>query len=173
MKGKGFSLSKLSHCAQTVKFKPSWSNSFCLHQLSYYYTALQSILLLLFVKTEAESSPQPLKDFKDCDSNNNLLEQIITKLDQTQWRVTKHWRHLGQKLKVSKKKLDMIEFCAPFNPTKSLMEYLLAEQNVTVKNFKEKVQQRTGLSAAFKALEPFLNSKFVFMQLIYRCIILQ
>ena len=124
------------------------------------------------MKTEAESSPQPLKDFKDCDSNNDLLEQIITKLDD-QTHVPKHWRHLGQELKVSNKKLDMIEFCAPFNPTKSLMEYLLAEQNVTVKNFKEKVQQRTGLSAAFKALEPFLNSKFVFMQLIYRCIILQ
>lgn len=124
------------------------------------------------MKTGAESSPQMLKDFKDCDSNNDLLEQIITKLD-TQWCVTKHWRNLGQELKVSKKKLDMIEFCAPFNPTKSLMEYLLAEQNVTVKNFKEKVQQRTGLSAAFKALEPFLNSKFVFMQLIYKCMILQ
>lgn len=126
------------------------------------------------MKTEAESSPQMLKDFKDCDSNNDLLEQIITKLDdQTQWRVTKRWRNLGQELKVSKKKLDMIEFCAPFNPTKSLMEYLLAAQNVTVKNFKEKVQQRTGLLAAFKALEPFLNSKFVFMQLIYKCMILQ
>lgn len=124
------------------------------------------------MKTEAESSPQPLKDFKDCDSNNDLLEQIITKLDD-QTQVPKHWRHLGQELKVSKKKLDMIEFCAPFNPTKSLMEYLLAEQNVTVKNFKEKVQQRTVLLAAFKALEPFLNSKFVFMQLIYKCMILQ
>lgn len=124
------------------------------------------------MKTEAESSPQPLKDFKDCDSNNNLLEQIITKLD-TQWCVTKHWRNLGQELKVSKKKLDMIEFCAPFNPTKSLMEYLLAEQSVTMRKFKEKVQQRTGLSAAFKALEPFLNSKFVFVQLIYKYMILQ
>ena len=61
----------------------------------------------------------------------------------------------------------MIEFCAPFNPTKSLMEYVLTEQNVTVRKFKEKVQQRTGLSAAFKAIErPFLNCKFVFMQLI-------
>ncbi|RMX46163.1 hypothetical protein pdam_00007836 [Pocillopora damicornis] len=116
------------------------------------------VKMITDVHCEAESSPQMLKDFKDCDSNNDLLEQIITKLDdQTQWRVTKHWRNLGQELKVSKKKLDMIEFCAPFNPTKSLMEYLLAEQNVTVKNFKEKVQQRTGLLAAFKALEPFLN----------------
>ena len=109
----------------------------------------------------------------ECDSNQDLLEKIITKLDDKAGRAVKRWSSLGLKLGVSKKKLDVIEYCALFNPTKSLMEYLFAEQNLTVGDFKEKVQQKKELSAALKSLEPSLNGEFVFMQLVYKCMIPQ
>ncbi|XP_022806784.1 uncharacterized protein LOC111343858 isoform X1 [Stylophora pistillata] len=107
---------------------------------------------------EGGISSEPIKNFMDCSSNNDLLDRIITGLDdQRLWRVKKHWKHLGIKLGIPKKKLEVIEFCAPFNPTRSLMEYLFTEQNPTVGKFDEKIRQKFKHLDVLTMLGPLLN----------------
>lgn len=111
------------------------------------------------VHCDAESSTESLRDFKDSASNHDLLEGIITQLDdKTLSGIKRHWKHLGQKFKISCEKLEVIEFCAPYNPTKSLMEYLLVkEEDLTMRTFYEKVRQKFQREDVLKILEPFLE----------------
>lgn len=98
------------------------------------------VRMITKVHCDAESSTESLRDFKDSASNHDLLEGIITRLDdKTLSGIKRHWKHLGQKFKISREKLEVIEFCAPYNPTKSLMEYLLVkEEDLTMRTFYEK-----------------------------------
>ncbi|PFX19431.1 hypothetical protein AWC38_SpisGene16160 [Stylophora pistillata] len=102
------------------------------------------VRMITKVHCDAKSSTESLRDFKDSSSNHDLLEGIITQLDdKTLSGIKIHWKHLGSQFQISLEKLEVIEFCAPYNPTKSLMEYLLVnEEDLTMRTFFEKVRQK-------------------------------
>lgn len=128
------------------------------YRITYYFYTF-------FYDTDAKSSTESLRDFKDSASNHDLLDGIITELDdQTSSGIKKHWKHLGQKFKILREKLEVIEFCAPCNPTKSLMEYLLVEQeDLTMRTFYENVRQKFRRVDVLGILEPFLEGEYIFM----------